>query len=174
MKTRFNGRKISVKPAFVERTEKKLAKFDKFFEDSAAADVTITPEGQQVKVEITLRGNGMVLRAEQSAGDANAAVDMLLDTLLRQIRRNKAKLEKRLRMNALDEWPVPEEPEEEIQIVRTKSFPVKPMDVREAVLQMQLVGHQFYMFRNVETGEINVVYCRKDGGYGLLEPENAR
>lgn len=94
--------------------------------------------------------------------------------LIRQIRKNKTRLEKRLREgafapDALSGEPVEEEPE--YRVVKSKSFPVKPLDVEEAILQMNMSGHQFYMFRNMETGEINVVYRRRDGDYGLLEPD---
>ena len=171
MKTNFNGRKIAIKPAFAERTESKLQKLDKFFEEDACADVTVAPEGDALRVEITVRGNGMVLRAEQTADDAHIAVDGLIDTLLRQIRRNKTKLEKRLRRGAFDEWAPLFEQEEEPQIVRTKTFPVKPMDVHEAILQMNLSGHTFYAFLDAESGKHAVVYRRNNGDYGLLLPD---
>lgn len=100
------------------------------------------------------------------------ALDKLIDKLVRQIRKNKTRLEKRLREEAFAVPPPPEEEEteEEYAVVRSKSFPVKPLDVEEAILQMNLLGHQFYMFRNMDSGEINVVYRRQDGHYGLLEP----
>lgn len=101
----------------------------------------------------------------------NEAVDRLVDILLRQIRKNKTRLEKRLRSGAFVDSIEPEAEESETyRIVRSKSFPVKPLDVEEAILQMNLTGHQFYMFRNMDSGEINVVYRRKNGDYGLLEP----
>ncbi len=173
MKVKITGRKCTLRPSFTERTEAKLSKMDKFFESDAKADVTVTSERSLMRVEITIRYNGMVFRAEDASEDPNEAVDRLMDVLLRQIRKNKTRLEKRLRVHAFDDVPAdsPEGYEEEFHIVKSKSFPVKPLDVEEAILQMNLIGHQFYMFRNGETGEINVVYRRRDGDYGLLEPD---
>lgn len=174
MKITTTGRKCTLRPQFMERTEAKLSKLDKFFDTAATADVTVSPERNLMRVEITIRAGGMVFRAEDVAEDAGEAVDRLVDVLIRQIRRNKTRLEKRLRAGAFaPELPVDEAEEEEpeFRVVKSKSFPVKPLDVEEAILQMNLIGHQFYMFRNMETGDINVVYRRRDGNYGLLEPD---
>lgn len=174
MKITITGRKVSVRPTFAERTEKKLAKLDKFFDADAAADVTVSPERNLLRVEITIRCNGMVFRAEDTAQDACEAVDRLIDVLLRQIRKNKTRLEKRLRMDGFTEEFLSDAVEEEkFHVVRSKSFPVKPLDVEEAILQMNMSGHQFFMFRNMDSGEINVVYRRNNGDYGLLEPSTA-
>ena len=171
MKITMTGRKVTLRPAFVERTETKLSKLDKFFDTDAAADVTVTAERDQHRVEVTIRCNGMIFRAEETAEDMNEAVDRLVDILLRQIRKNKTRLEKRLRSGAFVDGYEPETEESETyRIVRSKSFPVKPLDVEEAILQMNLTGHQCYMFRHMDSGEINVVYRRKNGDYGLLEP----
>ena len=171
MKITMTGRKVTLRPTFVERTETKLSKLDKFFDTDAAADVTVTAERDLHRVEVTIRCSGMVFRAEEAAEDMNEAVDRLVDILLRQIRKNKTRLEKRLRSGAVVDSIEPEAEESETyRIVRSKSFPVKPLDVEEAILQMNLTGHQFYMFRNMDSGEINVVYRRKNGDYGLLEP----
>ena len=172
MKITITGRKTTVRPSFVERTEKKLSKLDKFFDADVNADVTVSQENNRQRVEVTIRCNGMVFRAEEAATDANEAVDRLVDILLRQIRKNKTRLEKRLRSGAFkDEMFGEAEEETEFRVVRSKSFPVKPLDVEEAILQMNMTGHQFYMFRNMDSGEINVVYRRNDGNYGLLEPD---
>ena len=174
MKMTITGRKVTVRPSFAERTEKKLSKLDKFFEDGVIADVTVSMENtNEQRVEITIRTGGLVFRAEEACEDANEAVDRLVDVLLRQIRKNKTRLEKRLRAGAFNDsaWESPVEEEKEFQVVRSKSFPVKPLDVEEAILQMNTSGHQFYMFRNMESGEINVVYRRHNGDYGLLEPD---
>ena len=171
MKITMTGRKVTLRPTFVERTETKLSKLDKFFDTDAAADVTVTAERDLHRVEVTIRCSGMVFRAEEAAEDMNEAVDRLVDILLRQIRKNKTRLEKRLRSGAFVDSIEPEAEESETyRIVRSKSFPVKPLDVEEAILQMNLTGHQFYMFRNMDSGEINVVYRRHNGDYGLLEP----
>ena len=172
MKTNVTGRKISLRPSFVEKTEKKLAKLDKFFDEAARTDVTVKPEGNGFKVEVTVHHQGMVFRAEEAAPDMEEAVDKIIDKLVRQIRKNKTRLEKRLRAEAFAMPMMEEETAEEgYDVVRSKTFPVKPLDVEEAILQMNLLGHQFYMFRNMDSGEVNVVYRRKDGNYGLLEPD---
>ncbi len=170
MKTTISGRKVPITDSFTERTEKKLSKLDKFFDSDASAEVTVTQERNLQRVEITIRHNGLLFRAEDASAEAIEVVDKLVDVLFRQIRRNKTRLEKRLRDDAFTDF-LPDEPEEsEYRVVRSKKFPVKPMDVDEAILQMNMLGHQFYMFRNMDTNEINVVYARRDGNYGLLEP----
>ena len=116
MKMTITGRKVTVRPSFVERTEKKLSKLDKFFEDSVTADVTVSKENaNKQRVEITIRTGGLVFRAEEACEDANEAVDRLVDVLLRQIRKNKTRLEKRLRAEAFNDslWDGPEEEEAE-------------------------------------------------------------
>lgn len=173
MKITITGRKVPVSPSFTQRTEKKLSKLDKFFESDALADVTVSQERNLQRVEITIRNNGMIYRAEEAVQDAGEAVDKLVDILFRQIRRNKTRLEKRLRDDAFLGDALSDNTdfeENEFKVVRSKKFPVKPMDVDEAILQMNMLGHQFYMFRNMHTNEINVVYVRHDGNYGLLEP----
>ena len=171
MKITIAGRKVPITQSFTERTEKKLSKLDKFFDSDAAAEVTVTQERNLQRVEITIRHNGLLFRAEDAAAEANEVVDKLVDVLFRQIRRNKTRLEKRLRDDAFAGFvPDGEAEEQEFRVVRSKKVPVKPMDVEEAILQMNMLGHQFYMFRNMDTNEINVVYARRDGDYGLLEP----
>lgn len=174
MKITITGRKVSITPSLSDRVEKKLSKLDKFFETDAAADVTVTQEKNSQRVEITIRNEGMLFRAEGTATEAAEAMDKLVDVLFRQIRRNKTRLEKRLRTGAFVGEAAGDNDSgtEEIRIVRSKKFPVKPMDVEEAVLQMNMLGHQFFMFRNMDTNEINVVYSRRDGDYGLLEPNS--
>ena len=177
MKISITSRKVNLRDNFKERVEKKLSKFNRIFDEDAQANVTVTLEKNRQTVEITIRQNGMVYRAEQTAEEMNDALDAVIDVLGRQIRKNKCRLEKKMRAAVLDDFLAQEELEEddmeekEYEVVRSKRFPVKPLDVEEAILQMNMVGHQFYMYRNAETGEINVVYRRKDGTYGLLEPE---
>lgn len=178
MKIAITSRKVNLRDNFKERVEKKLSKFNRIFDEDAQANVTVTLEKNRQTVEVTIRQNGMVYRAEQTAEEMNDALDAVVDVLGRQIRKNKCRLEKKMRAAVLDDFLAQEEfldaddmEEKEYEIVRSKRFPVKPLDVEEAILQMNMVGHQFYMYRNAETGEINVVYKRKDGTYGLLEPE---
>ena len=117
----------------------------------------------------------MIYRAEATELEMNEALDRVISALGRQIRKNKAKLDKQIHSAALDQYVMDyynsEEEPEEYNVARVKRFPVKPMHVEEAILQMNMLDHQFYMFRNEESGEINVVYARRDGGYGLLEPD---
>lgn len=175
MKITYTARKVNLRDNFKERVEKKLKKFDKVFSDDAQAFVVVTLDKSSQTVEITIKDNHMVYRAEKTMPEMNDALDKCVDVLGRQLRKNKARLEKRLRSGSLDELvaPVEEvevEAEEDYTVVRTKTIPVKPISVDEAILQMNMVGHKFYMFTNAETGDVNVVYAREDGAYGLLQP----
>lgn len=165
------GRKLNVRDGFKELVEKKLEKLDKYFKDDAVAHVTMTKEKNGERLEITVASGAMLFRAEECDETFNNSLDTAVDTIERQIRKNKTRLEKRLREGAfrvIEEQP--EEFEEEFE-VREKSFVMKPMSVEEAILQMNLIGHEFFMFENSETGNAAVVYKRKKGGYGLLNPE---
>ena len=167
------GRKCTPRENFKERAEKKLQKIDRFFGDEASAKVTATVEKTSQTVEVTINHNGMIYRAQAKAPNMNEALDECVDLLVRQIRKNKTKLEKRFRSGAFDDLAVEEPVEEEVnfELVRTKTIPIKPQSVEEAILQMNLLGHNFYMFRNAATDNVAVVYHRDDGGYGLIEPE---
>lgn len=173
MKITYTARKVNLRDNFKERVEKKLKKFDKIFSDEAQAFVVVTLDKSSQTVEITIKDNSMVYRAEKTMPEMNDALDKCVDVLGRQLRKNKARLEKRLRSGSLEELVAPvEEPEveEDYTVVRTKTIPVKPITVDEAILQMNMVGHKFYMFTNADTGIVNVVYAREDGAYGLLQP----
>lgn len=177
MKIIISGRKVNLKDNFKERIEKKLSKFSRIFGDDAVANVTVTVEKNRQTVEITIHDSSMIYRVENTTKEMNDALDKVVETLGRQIRKNKSKLEKRIKSSSLLEYieenNLVDEPEEEFEykVVKSKQFPIKPLVVDEAILQMNMIGHSFYMFRNVETNEVNVVYRRKDGAYGLLEPE---
>lgn len=173
MKITYTERKVNLRDNFKERVEKKLKKFEKIFSDDAQAFVVVTLEKSSQTVEITIKDRSMVYRAEKTMPEMNDALDKCVDVLGRQLRKNKSKLEKRLRSGSLDDLVAPvEEPveEEEFEVVRVKEIPVKPITVDEAILQMNMVGHKFYMFTNADTNEVNVVYVRDDGAYGLLQP----
>lgn len=180
MKLTITGRKINLRDSFKEKVDKKFAKFDKFFDEAADATVTVTMERNRYTIEVTIHSNGYIYRAEKTGLDLEEALDLVVDSLSAQIRRNKKKLAKRVKTSNPMEVFEPfgggdfeEEIEDsQFQIVRTKTFPVFAMDVDEAVLQMNMLGHKFFMFRNVESGQINVVYLRRDGDYGLLIPED--
>ncbi|MGN0636161.1 MAG: ribosome hibernation-promoting factor, HPF/YfiA family [Acutalibacteraceae bacterium] len=174
MKIIITGRKCTPRDSFKEHAEKKLAKVERFFDDSAEAKVTATVEKSCQIVEVTVATRGMIFRSEERAQNMNEALDKCVDSLIRQIRKNKTRLEKRLREGSLDSIIIASEPEEEeldFNVVRTKHVSVKPQSVDEAILQMNLLDHQFYLFRNAETDAVNVVYKRQDGGYGVLVPE---
>ena len=173
MKITYTARKVNLRDNFKERVEKKLKKFEKIFSDDATVNVVVTLNKNNQTVELTIKDNSMIYRAEKTQLEMNDAVDKCIDVLGRQLRKNKAKLEKKLKSGSIDdlfEAPIEEVEEEEYKILRTKQIPVKPVTVDEAILQMNMIGHKFYMFTNVDTNEINVVYTRDDGAYGLLEP----
>lgn len=174
MKITYTARKVNLRDNFKERVEKKLKKFDKIFSEDATANVVVTLNKNNQTVEITIKDNSMIYRAEKTQLEMNDALDKCIDVLGRQLRKNKAKLEKKLKSGSIDdlfEAPVEQDvEEEEYKILRIKQIPVKPITVDEAILQMNMVGHKFYMFTNVDTNAINVVYLRDDGAYGLLEP----
>lgn len=173
MKVTIIGRKVNLRNNFKELAEKKLAKFQRIFDDDAEAVVTVTVERNRQTVEITIRQRGMICRAEETALDMNEALDHVISVLGRQIRRNKTRLEKAKKVDPGLEFADAyyDEPEEELQVVRTKRFAVKVMTPEEAIMQMNMLDHEFFLFRDDESGEINVVYRRKNGDYGLLVPE---
>lgn len=177
MKITITGRKVNLRDNFKELAKKKLSRFDRIFDEDAQATVVVTIEKNRQIVEITIVSRGMIYRAESTDFEMNDALDQVISSLGRQIRKNKSKLDKEIHSSALDEYvqdylhSTEDEESGEYKIVRTKHFFVKPLSVDEAILQMNMLGHQFYMFRDGATGEINVVYKRKDGNYGLLEPD---
>ena len=166
------GRKVNLRENFKELVQRKLQKFERIFDADADATVTVTLERNRQTVEITVKQRGMIYRAEASALEMNDALDDVVAALGRQIRKNKTRLERSKKVQQfelVDEYY--DEPDEEIEIAQRKSFFVKTMTVEEAILQMNLLGHTFFMFRDEASGEINVVYKRNDGKYGVLEPE---
>jgi len=173
MNIKLTARNTNVRDSFKESLDKKLSKLDRFFDDSVAAAVTIIHESGRETVEVTIKSGGMFYRAEKTSNDRLDSLDAVVDSLFRQIVKNKNKLEKRLRKTAFE--PGYDDDfigaQSTYEVVKSKRFQVKPMDVEEAILQMNLIGHEFYMFRNLDGGEVCVVYKRKDGNYGLLEPE---
>lgn len=166
------GRKCNPREDFRSRTEKRLLKVEKLFGEDAVAKVTATVEKNYQSVEVTVNKGGMIFRAEERADNINDALDECVDSLIRQIRKNKTRLEKKLRATAFEDFvDLDIEEESEFDLIREKTVALKPQSVEEAILQMNLLGHQFYMFLNADTGIINVVYGRKDSGYGLIIPD---
>ncbi|MCX7709976.1 MAG: ribosome-associated translation inhibitor RaiA [Clostridia bacterium] len=175
MKFIVSGRNIEVTDALKEKVVKKMSRLEKFFNPGTEVHVTMGVQKNRQIIEVTIYFNGSVIRAEEANDDMYTSIDKVIDILERQIRKNKTRLEKKLREDAFQvgnfavDHDIPEE--HEFKVVRTKKFAVKPMAVEEAILQMNLLGHEFFMFSNAETKEVNVVYKRKNGNYGLIEPE---
>ena len=171
MKLTISSRQMTLRESLKTLTEDKLARYDRFFEDGAEAQVTYSVRHGKETVEITIISNGTIFRAEEGSDTFRTALDSAMDSLDRQIRKNKTKLEKRMRSGAyaaIDEVDVADDTP---FVIRTKTYPFKPMSVEEAILQMNLLGHQFFVFVDQHTEKTCVVYLRKDGDYGLIEPE---
>ncbi|MBR6736477.1 MAG: ribosome-associated translation inhibitor RaiA [Oscillospiraceae bacterium] len=169
MNITITARKTTIKDSFKERIEKKLAKFDRFFDD-ANATVRVSNEKDRETVEVTIVANGMIYRAERTTSDRAESLDAVVDVLFKQIVKNKSKLTDKVKAKVFDEIEetLPEEvPSEPIKV---KKFPTRAMDVDEAILQMNLLGHEFFLFQNSATGSMNVVYRRHGDSYGLIEP----
>lgn len=167
----ITAKKMNVNQSFTDYAEKRLSsKLDRFFGDEADAKITMSTVKDKIILEVTVKYNNFIYRAEQSAADKNDALDACIDKIIRQIRKNKTKLAKSLRDNAFEEI-ADDVPEEKVfDVVKHKQFNLRPMSIDEAILQMNLVGHTFFMFKNAETGDVNVVYKRDDGNYAVLEP----
>ncbi len=176
MKFTYTEKKVNLPKKLHDYAEKKVGKLDRYFKQDAEANLVFSVEKDRNKVELTIRSGSTVLRVAESTSDMFASVDAAVTSMERQLRKHKTRLEKRLRTAAFEPAEeatsfVPEEEEEEFRIVRTKKFPIKPMTAEEAVLEMELVGHSFYAFKDEATGAFAVVYKRAAGGYGLIEDE---
>ena len=170
MNVKLTAKKMQV-DGLIEYAEAKLKKLERFFGEDFDARITASTQRNMVTIELSVQHNSLIYRAEQSAQDKNDALDACVDRIIRQIRKNKTKIEKRLHESAFSGGfdDVIEE-QSNYEIIRKKPVVLHPMSVDEAILQMNMVGHSFFMFKNGETGEINVVYKRKDGHYAVLEP----
>ena len=163
---------MQISQAFTEYAHNRLdAKLNKFFDDEADAKLMLMELKGKIKLELTVRYNQMIYRAEQLAVDKNDALDAAIDKIIRQIRKNKTRLEKRLKDNAFKQEFVDTVEETDITVIRYKQFELRPMTVEEAILQMNMLGHSFFMFKDAETGNTNVVYQRADDGYAVLQPK---
>ena len=168
------GKNLEVTTGLKTAVEDKLSKLSRYFTDETEVHVTFSIVGEAQKIEVTVPMRNTIIRAEEEGDDMYSAIDVVQEMLERQLRKYKNKLVDQ-KQNAiglskafLDETI---EEEDEIRIIRTKRFAVKPMDVEEACIQMELLGHNFFVFRNAETDDVNVVYKRKGNTYGLIEPE---
>lgn len=172
---KIRGENVEITSAMKDYVEEKVDKIEKYFQEpiDAIAHINISVHQNQEKIEVTIPMKGIPLRAEAREKDFYAAVDAVADKLERQIRKYKTKVNRKLREKEKHviflDTKEQEETEEEIQIVRTKRFDLKPMDVEEAILQMNLVGHDFFVFLDAKSEGTSMVYKRKDGKYGLIE-----
>ena len=178
MKININGKGMKVGDQLRNRIEDKLGKFNRFFGDDAVATVKVRPEKHQKCLEVTLKIGKHYYRAECVADDVFTALDQAMDVLEGQIRKHKTKIEKRIHDYAYmkeylkSQVDLPEEDDEqEYYIIRRKSFTIDPMDADEAALQMEMLGHSFLLYLDIETDKVCVVYKRRDGNYGVIEPE---
>lgn len=175
MKFTFTEKRYEASGDLRAYAEKKIGKLEKFFKNESEAYVTFYSERGRFTAEVTINNNGMFYRVTETTSDMHASIDSAVAAIERQIRKNKTRLEKRLREGAFEKEALAigteaVEEDSEFEIIRTKKFSIKPMTVEEAVLQMNLLEHEFYVFKNLEDEEnFAVVYKRKKGGYGLIE-----
>ena len=174
MKYIISGRGTKVTDGLRSAVEEKLGKLEHYFTPDTEVHVTLKVEKDRQKVEVTVPVKGHIIRAEQVSDDMYVSIDLIEDIIERQLRRYKTKIvdSKQSVSNFTSEFMQEDEyDDEDVKVIRTKRFAVKPMDPEEACVQMELLNHSFYVFRNAETDEVNVVYKRKGGDYGLIEPE---
>ena len=163
----ISGKNIDITEGLRAAVEEKIGKLERYFNDSTEVHVTLSTEKNRQKIEVTVPMKGTIIRAEETSTDMYVSIDLVEEVIERQLRKYKNKLIQ-FSKGFVDEDTYDEE---EISIIRSKKFAMKPMDPEEACVQMELLGHTFFVFRNSETDEVNVVYKRKDNTYGLIEPE---
>lgn len=169
MQVNVRGKNIEVTDALRERVQKKVSKLKRFYGDLGDAQVRLLVEKEAHRVEVTIPLNGMILRGEETTHDMYTSIDLVVDKLEKQLEKYKGKLMRRTK--PVSPAVAVEPPKDAFNIVRTKRFALKPMSVEEAVMQMNLLGHSFFVFANADTDDVCVVYKRKQGDYGLIEPE---
>ncbi|HAA08972.1 MAG: ribosome-associated translation inhibitor RaiA [Syntrophomonadaceae bacterium] len=179
MRLDIRGKNLELTDALKDYTTKRLSKLEKYIEDAKEAQVALSVEGEGHKVEVTIPLNGVLLRGEEASEDMYSSIDLVVEKLEKQIEKYKTRLYRSNRGAGMKKALVEEarrelEKQEDLEtfkVVRTKRFALKPMDEEEAIMQMNLLGHTFFVFFNSRSEEVNVVYRRKDGNYGLIEPE---
>ena len=172
----ISGKNIDVTSGLRDAIEQKLGKLERYFTPETDIIVTLSVEKERQKIEVTIPVKGTIIRSEQVSDDMYVSIDLVEEVIERQLRRYKKKIIDKHQEGpgyfTSDFFDVPDEDEaNDIKIVRTKRFGMKPMFPEDACVQMELLGHAFFVFRNAETDEVNVVYKRKNGSYGLIEPE---
>ena len=174
MKINITGKNFTTYKRLEDTIDKKFQKLGKYFSDDITINVVLSQERGKDKIEVTINAKGTVFRAEEVAVDVYEGIDKAVDKLSRQMAKYKGKLQKRYNDNKslrFENIPEVEEDEEieEVKIVKTKKFELQPMEVEEAIIRMEMLGHDFFVFLDMETDSVNIVYSRKDGNYGLLE-----
>ena len=176
MRITITGRNIELTPGIKEAVEEKLSKLEKYFKPDTDVNVTLSVEKERQKIEVTIPTKGHTIRAEEVSNDMYVSIDLVEETLERQLIKYRTKIISK-KMNAAASFKAEyleekyEEDDEEIKIVRSKRYDMKPMYPEDACIQMELLGHDFFVFVNAETDEVNVVYKRKGNTYGIIEPE---
>ncbi|CQR70413.1 ribosome hibernation-promoting factor, HPF/YfiA family [Sporomusa ovata] len=172
------GKNIDITPALKDYVTKRVGKITKYFDGASMGEITaiLTVNKGRHIVEVTVPINGILLRGEEETPDMYTSIDLVIEKLEKQIEKYKTKLSRKLKggsfkTDLITAAPLATASEDEFDIVKTKRFAIKPMVVDEAVMQMNLINHDFYVFANADTEEVNVVYRRRDGRYGLIEPE---
>lgn len=174
MKFTIIGRNIEVTPGLKSAVEEKIGKLEKYFTPDTEVHVTLSVEKDRQKIEVTIPVKGSIIRSEQVSNDMYVSIDLVEEIIERQLKKYKTKLvDKKQAATSFSQLFVENDymDDEEIKIVRTKKFDIKPMYPEDACIQMELLGHGFFVFNNAETGQVNVVYKRKGDTYGLIEPE---
>jgi len=174
MKVSIYGKNMQLTEALKEATIKKVQRLDKFFQQDVEAKVVLSIERKDQKVEITIPFNGRIARVEESSDDMYNSIDEAVESLEQQLRKHKTRLQDKRHSNEsikFENFESLDNEEDEFKVVKTKKFAIKPMNIEEAVLQMDLLKHNFFVFLNADSEEVNVVYKRKDNNYGLIEPE---
>ena len=176
MRITITGRNIELTPGIKEAVEEKLSKLEKYFKPDTDVNVTLSVEKERQKIEVTIPTKGHTIRAEEVSNDMYVSIDLVEETLERQLIKYRTKIISK-KMNAAASFKAEyleekvEEDEQQIKIVRSKRYDLKPMYPEDACIQMELLGHDFFVFVNAETDEVNVVYKRKGNTYGIIEPE---
>ena len=175
MRFTITGRNIEVTEGLRSAVENKLGKLEKYFDKDVDINVTLSVDKDRQKIEVTIPVKGNIIRSEQTSSDMYVSIDLVEEVIERQLKKYKTKIiqSKQAAGTAFTQDYIDNDYEEEaeVKIVRSKKFGIKPMDPEEACIQMELLGHNFFVFSNAETGEVNVVYKRKGNTYGLIEPE---
>ena len=175
MKVTVIAKNMELTDALKEIVQKKISKLEKYFEAKVEAKATLSVQKSRQIIEVTIPFNGIILRGEEATSDMYKSLDLVEDKLERQIRKQKTRLSRKhggsLRFGEINNMEIKQSEEDEGKLVKVKKFGAKPMNSEEAILQMDLLGHNFFVYQDADSNNVNVIYKRKDGDYGLLEPE---